>query len=113
MTASAKVVHTRRTTDAFGIKVHNLVLEKDSGNDYVEFRVQCEIRLNPEEARQVLADLSTKTVQSLRHAEQIVTPNIDSGASAISRQAISNAFQDNLYFIEHGSVQTDGAKARS
>jgi len=92
-----------------GTKVHNLVFTRDSGNDYAEFRVQCEIRipegdptLSPEKRKKARDDADRVAVllrdvinpTSLDELEQIVTPYIRGDATATFKATVHNAFLD-------------------
>lgn len=98
---------------ALGIRIHNLVFTRDSGNDYAEFRVQCEIRLprplplgqthTREEVEKARNDASRLAVLmsdisqpgALDELEEIVTPYIYGPASTIFKETVHNAIEDN------------------
>ena len=77
-----------------GTILPNLVLVQDSGKPF-EFRVQCEVTLDPADAMDVHTGLADKTVGSLRHVEDIVTKHIDPAATATFRKIVQLAFEDN------------------
>ena len=97
---AAPATQLKRRKDFLGKIVHNLVMVYDSGNDYVEFRVQCEIPLSFEEANQVRSDLANKSVGSLEHARDIVVNKITAGATRKFKDTISTAFQDNIEYLK-------------
>ena len=77
-----------------GTILPNLVLVQDSGKPF-EFRVQCEVILDPADAMEVHTGLADKTVKSLQHVEDIVTKHMDPAATANFRKIVELAFADN------------------
>jgi hypothetical protein len=107
---------------ALGIRIHNLVFTKDSGDDYAEFRVQCEIRLpkpleagqtrSPDELKKaqndadrvavLLRDVTNPT--SLDELERIVTSYIYGPATETFRTTVRSAFIDHRKDLQKRDV---------
>jgi hypothetical protein len=80
-----------------GLKRTNLVFVRDSGIAKVQFRVQCEIWLTPEDAATVedaVMPGSGRTEEAMRRAERLVVENIAEGATAEFHQIVSLGFKD-------------------
>ena len=83
-----------RDVGPFGRVWPNLVLIRDSGNAYVEFRVQCEVLLSDEgEVQSVEAALSKKSRASLEKACKLVVERAK-GATPTFHQIVRLAFED-------------------
>jgi len=82
-----------------GLKVHNLVFSQDSGNEYSEFRVQCEIRIpNTKEGRadgdKILKALAQPTLEALNDVEERLRKYIHPLATKSFMATIENGFED-------------------
>lgn len=92
--------YDRRDSDRLGIKVHNLVFTRDSGEEYYEFRVQCEIRIydsDPDaasKARTILEAVASPKSGTLTAVRDIVTPHIHPEASQKFRSTVASAFEE-------------------
>ena len=95
---TAPAISRRETSPGSrGTKRTNLVFEKDSGKRTVEFRIQCEILLTPEDAATVEDAVMPgpgRTEKSLTKAEKLVLKNIPALATAEFRQIVSLGFKD-------------------
>ena|SRR5215210_4201363 len=83
--------------DLLGTKRPNLVTTKDSAWDRVQFRVQCEVWLDPDVAARVEAAIMPgpgKTTAAINNAEKLVLDNIAGGANPTFYKIISLAFAD-------------------
>jgi hypothetical protein len=85
----------RTATALLGKDIPNLLIVWDSGEQKVEFRVQCEVPLDPEEADQLLTDLRRpRTRQSVARAKQFVLDRLDPGATERFKKIVELAFDD-------------------
>jgi hypothetical protein len=83
--------------DLLGTKRPNLVTTKDSAWDQVQFRVQCEVWLNPSDAARVEEAIMPgrgRNTDAIDIAEKIVLENVAEGANSTFYKIISLAFAD-------------------
>jgi hypothetical protein len=94
---TAPAIRRETAPGVLGTKRPNLVTQKDSAWDKVQFRVQCEVWLNPDVAKQVEDAIMPgpgRTEQALTDAEKLVVGNIEVGANDIFYEIISLGFKD-------------------
>ena len=80
-----------------GTKRPNLVTTKDSGWKRVQFRVQCEVWLDPDVAARVEKAIMTgpgRTADAIEEAKKLVLDNVAAGANSTFYQIISLGFDD-------------------
>jgi len=80
-----------------GTKRPNLVTTKDSAWERVQFRVQCEVWLDPDVAAQVEEAIMPgpgRTELAIKNAEKLVLDNVAAGANSAFYEIISLGFQD-------------------
>jgi len=90
--------------EPFGRVWPNLVLIRDSGNAYVEFRVQCEVLLpDEEEVHSLETALSNKSKASLKEACELVLRRAEN-ATPTFKEIVRLAFEDQPVYTEQESV---------
>jgi hypothetical protein len=90
---------TSKTGDGAGVKrgkeIPNLVVSRDSGDEHVEFRVQCEVWLTPDEADHLDKLLKRpRTSGNLDDARDFVLARVHPQATEAFRRIIRIAFDD-------------------
>ena len=85
---------------SMGKRLPNLVFQYDNEKGS-EFRVQCEVPLvDEDEAARVKKDVMTGTPAALRRAREVILSRVDPGATAMFKQIVGQAFDENIRDIE-------------